>query len=100
MMFCFKSILQIWMIFIGFRDTNNFVNLGICRHEFKFTCRGYCSFTLSKHALGTVIAILRKTINKQCACLNGEAVNNVNHGSTWTWTFVSITTSSRPCPSS
>ena len=28
-MFCFKSILQIWIILIGFRDTNNFVNLGL-----------------------------------------------------------------------
>ena len=46
MMFCFKSILQIWIILIGFRDTNDFVNLGICKHEFKFTCRGYCRFTL------------------------------------------------------
>ena len=32
---------------IGFRDTNDFVNLGICKHEFKFTCRGYCKFTVS-----------------------------------------------------
>ena len=45
MMFCFKNILQIWIILIGFRDTNDFVNLGICKHEFKFTCRGYCRFT-------------------------------------------------------
>ena len=22
------------------------MNLGICKHEFKFTCRGYCRFTL------------------------------------------------------
>ena len=48
MMFCFKSILQIWIILIGFRDTNDFVNPGICKHEFKFTCHGYCRFTL-KH---------------------------------------------------
>ena len=27
MIFCFKSILQIWIILIGFRDTNDFVNL-------------------------------------------------------------------------
>ena len=46
MMFCFKSILQIWIILIGFRDTNDFVNLGICKHEFKFTYRGYCRSTL------------------------------------------------------
>ena len=46
MMFCFKSILQTWIILIGFRDTNDFVNSGICKHEFKFTCRDYCRFTL------------------------------------------------------
>ena len=40
MMFCFRSILQIWIIFIGFRDMNDFVNLGICKHDSKFTCRG------------------------------------------------------------
>ena len=33
-MFCFKSILQIWIISIAFRDTNNLVNLGICKREF------------------------------------------------------------------
>ena len=47
MMFCFRSILQIWIILIGFRDTNYFMNLGICKHEFKFTCRGYFRFTLT-----------------------------------------------------
>ena len=47
MVFCFKSILQIWIILIGFRDTNDFVNPGICKHEFKLTCSGYCRFTLS-----------------------------------------------------
>ena len=31
MIFCFKSILQIWIISSGFRDTNDFVNLGICK---------------------------------------------------------------------
>ena len=46
-MFRFKSILQIWIILIGFRDTNDFVNLGICKHEVKFACRGYCRFTLT-----------------------------------------------------
>ena len=46
-MFCFRSILQIWIVLIGFRDTNCFMNLGICEHEFKFTCRGYCRFTLN-----------------------------------------------------
>ena len=33
MMFCFGGILQIWIILIGFRDTNAFVNLGICKHN-------------------------------------------------------------------
>ena len=47
MMSCFKSILQIWIILIGFRDTNDFVNPGICKHEFKFTCRGFSRFTLT-----------------------------------------------------
>ena len=28
------------IIFIGFRDMNDSVNLGICKHDFKFTCRG------------------------------------------------------------
>ena len=31
-----------------FRHTNYFLNLGICKHEFKFTCRGYCRFILRK----------------------------------------------------
>ena len=35
MMFCFRSILQIWIILIGLRDTNDSVNLGICKHEFQ-----------------------------------------------------------------
>ena len=47
MMFYFESILQIWIVLIGFRDTNDFVNLGICKHEFTFTCRGCCRFTLN-----------------------------------------------------
>ena len=29
MMFYFRSILQIWIVFIGFRDTNDFVNFSI-----------------------------------------------------------------------
>ena len=41
MIFCFSIILQIWIISIGFRDTDDFVNYGICRHEFIFTCRSY-----------------------------------------------------------
>ena len=32
-MFCFRSILQIWIILIGFQEKNSFVNLGICKHE-------------------------------------------------------------------
>ena len=46
MMFCFRSILQISIILIGFRDTNYFMNLGISKHELKFTCHGYYRFTL------------------------------------------------------
>ena len=26
------------------------MNLGICKHEFRFTCRGYCRFTLKSHS--------------------------------------------------
>ena len=40
MMFCFRSILQIWIISIRFWDMNNFVNVGICKHDFKFNCPG------------------------------------------------------------
>ena len=40
MVFCFRSILQIWIILIGFQDMKDFVNLGICKHDFKFTCQG------------------------------------------------------------
>ena len=57
MMFCFRSILQIWIILIGFRDTNDFLNLGICKHEFKFTCRTYCRFTVT----GDRVCILNRT---------------------------------------
>ena len=52
MMFYFESILQIWIILIGFRDTNDFVNFGICKHKFKFTCRGYCRLTLTLFDMG------------------------------------------------
>ena len=58
MMFCFKSILQIWIILIGFRDTNDFVDLGICKHEFKFTCRGYCRFTLSNSLPNSAVVVV------------------------------------------
>ena len=54
MMFCFRSILQIWIIF-HFRDTNDYVDLGICKHEFKFTCRGYCRFTLTSDLMTCVL---------------------------------------------
>ena len=40
---------RFWIILICFRDTSDYVNLGICKHEFKFTCRGYCRFTLQIH---------------------------------------------------
>ena len=33
MMFCFRSILQIWMMSLGFRDTNDFVSLSICKQS-------------------------------------------------------------------
>ena len=51
MTFCFRNILQIWIILIGFQDTNDFVNLLICKHELGFTCRGYWRFTRMKFAL-------------------------------------------------
>ena len=59
MIFCFGSILQIWIVLIGFRITNDLVNLGICKHEFKVTCRGYCRFTLNKRFQGFISEILR-----------------------------------------
>ena len=42
-----EHCLQIWINLLDFRDTNDFVNFGICKLEFKFTCHGYCRFTLS-----------------------------------------------------
>ena len=42
-----EHCLLIWIILFGFRDTNDFGNLDICKHKMKFTCRGYCRFTLS-----------------------------------------------------
>ena len=54
MMFYFESISQIWIILIGFQDTNDFVNLSICKHEFKFTCRSCCRFTLNCKIVHTV----------------------------------------------
>ena len=36
MLFCFRGTLQIWIILIGFPDANNFVNVSICKGEFKF----------------------------------------------------------------
>ena len=35
MMFCFKSMSQIWIILIVFPDMNDFVKLGICKDEIK-----------------------------------------------------------------
>ena len=55
MMFCFRNILQIWIIWIGFRDMNNFVTLSICRHEFKYTCLGYCEFFLFVFVFKSII---------------------------------------------
>ena len=42
-----ERCLQICINLLGFRYKNDFVNLGICKHQFKFTCRGLCRFTLS-----------------------------------------------------
>ena len=46
MMFSFRGILQICIILISFRDTNDLVNLGICKFEFKLTCSGRFTLTL------------------------------------------------------
>ena len=47
-MFRFRStVYRQWINLLDFRDTNDFVNFGICKHEFKFTCRGYYRFTLN-----------------------------------------------------
>ena len=58
-----EHCLQIWIILLGFRDTNDFVNLGICKHEIKFTCRDYCRFTLSdcQNAFSKVVQIIKCT---------------------------------------
>ena len=63
MMIYFESILQIWIILIGFRDANDCVNLGICKHEFKFTCCSYCRFTLRGRVVtkGREITIFAKS---------------------------------------
>ena len=37
-----------WVVLIGFLDTNDFVNVSICKCEFKFTCHSYCRFTLKE----------------------------------------------------
>ena len=87
-MFCFKSILQIWIIVIRFRDTNDFVNLGICKHEFKFTCRGYCRFTLMRYSTLKSFSFMfcqRFDWNfKHVSChsyfLIGNVIQNVNSG--------------------
>ena len=46
-MFCLKYILQLQNISIGFRDTRDSENSGICKHEPLFTYCGYCRFTLT-----------------------------------------------------
>ena len=40
-----RGILHVWIILISFPDTNDFVSVGICKCEFKFTCLGCCRFT-------------------------------------------------------
>ena len=67
MMFCFKSILQIniWIILIGSRDTNDFLNPSICKHEFKFTCRGYCRFILKLVIVVAVIALMETMLYRK-----------------------------------
>ena len=47
-----EHCLQIWIILLGFRDTNDLVNFSICKHEIKFTRRGYCRFTLTLFDIG------------------------------------------------
>ena len=66
-MFCFKSILQIniWIILIGSRDTNDFLNPSICKHEFKFTCRGYCRFILKLVIVVAVIALMETMLYRK-----------------------------------
>ena len=39
------------------RDTNHFVNLGICKHELQFTCRGYCRITLITQNIAELILL-------------------------------------------
>ena len=49
MMFFFRSILQISIIFNTFWETNNFVNLGICKQEFmKIHLRIFLQIYLNK----------------------------------------------------
>ena len=81
MMFCFRSILQIWSILIGFGDTNDFSNLGICKREFKFTCRSYCRFTLAllpfltQSIISRIVAIYNNfTIGIRDLCLTSSLV--------------------------
>ena len=47
MMFCFRGILQMSIILIGFPNTNDFVNIGNCKFEIKFTCHNYYRLTSS-----------------------------------------------------
>ena len=55
----------IWIILIGSRDTNDFVNPSICKHEFKFTCRGYCRFILKLVIVVAVIALKETMLYRQ-----------------------------------
>ena len=47
-MFRFRStVYRFGLTCLVIEIQNDFVNLGICEHKFKFTCHGYCRFTLS-----------------------------------------------------
>ena len=61
---------------IGFRDTNDFVNLGICKHEYKFTCHGCCRFTLNVRER-VDLAIQTKDENLQLCLDQTTVVENV-----------------------
>ena len=68
-MFCFRSILQISIILIGFQDTYDSANLSIYKHEFKFTCRGYCRFTLRPGGHRLRFFVWREIVSTACPCL-------------------------------
>ena len=60
---------------MGFKDTNDFVNLGICKHDFKFTCRGYSRFTLRDGRTRDLNVISLKTLN---STTQGPKIQRVN----------------------